>query len=286
MLSCFPTGSCRGVIWGLWKDLLRWMKSGPARGPVYRQAKVCMKIRGLKFRKSFFLWLVFFFSDASFFFGSWHVLCVSTLCKSCPDQSWAELVKKAGKVDEKQVGIATSNGIMVEHGGTAHDKLILSESPWGSPTSFGRAAWTTWIQSFPSEFGSWWRGLPSQRFDQKISRRSCHFCLLLWLLDFSVALTGYRVDLHTNDCTQYPCSSHLLGVSHEESRLGSHLPPVEDASVVAKLIVSQRKLNVCRGGVPYVQSSEYSRYCCAPLQSNGVDLFKASNAPPTSTVSM
>lgn len=105
------------------------MKSGPARGPVYRQAKVCMKIRGLKFRKSFFLWLVFFFSDASFFFGSWHVLCVSTLCKSCPDQSWAELVKKAGKVDEKQVGIATSNGIMVEHGGTAHDKLILSESP-------------------------------------------------------------------------------------------------------------------------------------------------------------
>lgn len=103
-----------------------------ARGPVYRQATVCMKIRGFKFRKSFFLWLPF--CDESFFFGSWRVfLCVSTLCKSCfPDQSWAELVKKAGKVDEKQVGIAIrilTNGIMVEHGGTAHDKLIRSESP-------------------------------------------------------------------------------------------------------------------------------------------------------------
>ena len=90
------------------------MKFGQARGPVYRQAKVCMKIRGLSLESQF----------------SCGFLFVMSLFPACPDQSWAELVKKAGKVDEKQVGIAIlTNGIMVEHGGTAHDKLILSESP-------------------------------------------------------------------------------------------------------------------------------------------------------------
>ena len=58
---------------------------------------------------------------------------------------------------------------------------------------------------------------------------------------------------------------------HAESRLGSHLPPVEDASVVAKLMVSQRKLNVFEG---HVQSSEYGRCCCDLMQSNGVDLLR------------
>ena len=108
------------------------MKSGQARGPVYRQATVCMKIRGFKFRKSFFLWLPF--CDESFFLdhGVYSCVCQLYANPACPDQSWAELVKKAGKVDEKQVGIAIrilTNGIMVEHGGTAHDKLIRSESP-------------------------------------------------------------------------------------------------------------------------------------------------------------
>ena len=102
-------------------------------------------------------------------------------------------------------------------------------------------------------------------------------------------LTGYRVDiLYINE---YKHSIHALHFSsvlpqYEESRLGSHLPPVEDASVVAKLIVSQRKLNVGRGGVPYVQSFECGRRCCDPMQSNGVNLFNTSNAPPTSTVPM
>lgn len=64
--------------------------------------------------------------------GVYSCVCQLYANPACPDQSWAELVKKAGKVDEKQVGIAIrilTNGIMVEHGGTAHDKLIRSESP-------------------------------------------------------------------------------------------------------------------------------------------------------------